>query len=79
MANLERQRLEVQNGSPDGTIHCPFGVQKKHLNPSNNVHGNCFMAFADYCLFAIAAPVLQRAGVTFDFGSQFLDAGRGGD
>lgn len=64
---------------PDGTIHCAFRVQKKHLNSSSNVHGGCFMTFADYCLFAIAAPVLQGAGVTVDFACQFLDAGREGD
>lgn len=37
------------------------------------------MTFADYCLFAIAAPVLQGAGVTVAFACQFLDAGRVGD
>lgn len=61
---------------PDGTIRCAFRVQKKHLNSSSNVHGGCFMTFADYCLFAIAAPVLQGSGVTVDFACQFLDAGR---
>lgn len=37
------------------------------------------MTFADYCLFAIAAPVLQGSDVTVDFACQFLDAGREGD
>lgn len=36
------------------------------------------MTFADYCLFAIAAPVLQGRGVTVEFACQFLDAGREG-
>lgn len=62
---------------PDGTIRCAFRVQKKHLNSSSNVHGG--LTFADYCLFAIAAPVLQGAGVTVEFGCQCLDAGREGD
>lgn len=35
------------------------------------------MTFADYCLFAIAAPVLQGTGVTVDFACQFLGAGSG--
>jgi acyl-coenzyme A thioesterase PaaI-like protein len=44
-----------------------------------NVHGGCFMTFADYCLFAFAAPVLQGPGVTVSFGCEFLDAAREGD
>ncbi|UPK20511.1 PaaI family thioesterase [Bradyrhizobium sp. 131] len=64
---------------PDGRIRCAFRVQKKHLNSASNVHGGCFMTFADYCLFAIAAPILQGGGVTVDFACQFLDAGQEGD
>jgi acyl-coenzyme A thioesterase PaaI-like protein len=37
------------------------------------------MAFADYCLFAMAAPVLQGPGVTVSFGCEFLDAAREGE
>ena len=37
------------------------------------------MAFADYCLFAIAAPVLEGPGVTVSFGCEFLDAAREGE
>jgi acyl-coenzyme A thioesterase PaaI-like protein len=44
-----------------------------------NVHGGCFMAFADYCLFAMAAPVLQGPGVTVSFACEFLDAAREGE
>jgi len=47
----------------DGQIRCAFRVEKKHLNGMSNVHGGAFMAFADYCLFAMAAPVLQGPGV----------------
>jgi acyl-coenzyme A thioesterase PaaI-like protein len=54
-------------------------VQKKHLNGMHNVHGGCFMAFADYCLFATAAPVLQGPGVTVSFACEFLDAAREGE
>ena len=63
----------------DGRIRCVFRVQKKHLNGMRNVHGGCFMTFADYCLFAMAAPVLQGPGVTVSFGCEFLDAAREGE
>lgn len=63
----------------DGSVRCAFRVEKKHLNGMRNVHGGCFMTFADYCLFAIAAPVLQSPGVTVSFGCEFLDAAREGE
>jgi acyl-coenzyme A thioesterase PaaI-like protein len=44
-----------------------------------NVHGGAFMAFADYCLFAMAAPVLQGPGVTVSFACEFIDAAREGE
>ena len=56
-----------------------FRVEKKHLNGMNNVHGGCFMSFADYCLFALASSVLQGPGVTVAFGCEFLDAAREGE
>jgi acyl-coenzyme A thioesterase PaaI-like protein len=62
-----------------GRIHCAFRVENKHLNGMRNVHGGCFMAFADYCLFAMAAPVLQGPGVTVSFACEFLDAAREGE
>jgi acyl-coenzyme A thioesterase PaaI-like protein len=37
------------------------------------------MAFADYCLFAIAAPQLEGPGVTVSFACEFLDAAREGE
>jgi len=63
----------------DGSIRCAFRVEKKHLNGSGNVHGGCFMTFADYCLFAIAGPLLQGPGITVGFGCEFLDAAREGE
>ena len=63
----------------DGTIRCAFRVEKKHLNGGGNVHGGCFMSFADYCLFATAAPILQGPGVTLSFACEFLDAVREGE
>ena len=41
----------------DGRVRCAFRVEQKHLNGLRNVHGGCFMTFADYCLFAFASPV----------------------
>ena len=63
-----RDNFETHNGpfwhrmEDDGRIRCAFRVEKKHLNGMRNVHGGAFMAFADYCLFAMAAPVLRGAG-----------------
>jgi acyl-coenzyme A thioesterase PaaI-like protein len=80
-----RDNFETHNGpfyhrmEDDGRIRCAFRVESKHLNGTKNVHGGCFMSFADYCLFATAAPVLQGPGVTVSFACEFLDAGREGE
>jgi uncharacterized protein (TIGR00369 family) len=63
----------------DGRIRCAFRVEKKHLNGSSNVHGGAFMSFADYCLFATSAPILEGPAVTVSFGCEFLDAAREGE
>jgi acyl-coenzyme A thioesterase PaaI-like protein len=80
-----RDNFETHNGpfwhrmDDDGRIHSAFRVESKHLNGMKNVHGGAFMAFADYCLFAIAAPVLDGPGVTVSFACEFLDAAREGE
>jgi len=80
-----RDNFETHNGpfwhrmEADGRIRSAFRVEKKHLNGAGNVHGGCFMSFADYCLFATAATVLQGPGVTVSFACDFLDAGREGE
>jgi acyl-coenzyme A thioesterase PaaI-like protein len=81
-----RDNFETHNGpfwhriEDDGRIRCAFRVEKKHLNGSqHNVHGGAFMAFADYCLFAIAGPVLHGPAVTVSFGCEFLDAAQEGE
>jgi acyl-coenzyme A thioesterase PaaI-like protein len=80
-----RDNFETHNGpfyhrmEDDGSIRCAFRVASKHLNGMNNVHGGCFMSFADYCLFATAAPVLQGPCVTVSFACEFLDAAREGE
>jgi uncharacterized protein (TIGR00369 family) len=80
-----RDKFETHNGpfwhrmDDDGRIHCAFRVESKHLNGTGNVHGGALMAFADYCLFAIAAPILEGPGVTVSFACEFLDAAREGE
>ena len=80
-----RDNFETHNGpfwhrmEDDGRIHCAFRVAKKHLNGGNNVHGGCFMSFADYCLFATAATILRGPGVTMSFACEFLDAASEGE
>ena len=63
----------------DGQVRCAFRVEKKHLNGAGNVHGGCFMTFADYCLFALASHELRGPAVTVSFASEFLDAAREGE
>lgn len=63
----------------DGSVQCAFRVEQKHLNGMRNVHGGAFMTFADYCLFAIASPLLEAPGVTIGFACEFLDAAREGE
>ena len=80
-----RDNFETNNGpfwhrmEDDGRIRSAFRVEKKHLNGGGNVHGGCFMSFADYCLFATASPVLQGPGVTVSFACEFIDAVREGE
>jgi acyl-coenzyme A thioesterase PaaI-like protein len=80
-----RDNYETHNGpfyhrmEDDGQIRCAFRIGKKHLNGTGNVHGGAFMSFADYCLFAVATPVLKGPGVTVSFACEFLDAAREGD
>ena len=80
-----RDTFESHNGpfwhrlEEDGRIRCAFRVEKKHLNGQRNVHGGCFMTFADYCLFAFARRELQGPGVTVAFNAEFLDAAKEGE
>jgi len=80
-----RDNFETHNGpfwhrmEDDGSIRSAFRVEKKHLNGAKNVHGGCFMSFADYCLFATAATLFEGPGVTVSFACEFLDAGYEGE
>lgn len=81
-----RDNFEVHNGpfwhreDEHGAIRCALRIQKKHVNGSGAVHGGCLLAFADYCLFAIAHKVLMGGrGVTLSLASEFIDAAYEGD
>jgi acyl-coenzyme A thioesterase PaaI-like protein len=80
-----RDTFESNNGpfwhkiEGDGRVRCAFRAEAKHLNGMKQVHGGCFMTFADYCLFALASPVLQGPAVTVAFACEFLDAAYEGD
>ena len=80
-----RDSFESNNGpfwhrvEDDGSVRCAFRVEKKHLNGMRNVHGGCYMTFADYCLFAFAARELEAPAVTVSFACEFLDAAKEGD
>ncbi|KJC62447.1 thioesterase [Bradyrhizobium sp. LTSPM299] len=80
-----RDNFETHSGpfyhrlDENGRVRCAFRVENKHLNGSGNVHGGCFMTFADYCLFALASSELQGSGVTVGFSCEFLDAARQGE
>jgi len=63
----------------DGSIRCAFRIEKKHLNGTDTVHGGCLMTFADYCLFAIASPMLEGPAVTANFAANFIDTAHEGD
>ena len=79
-----RDAFETHNGpfwhrmDDSGRVQCAFRVEKKHLNGQHRVHGGCFMAFADYCLAAIAAAKVGP-GVTVGFAGEFLDTAREGE
>lgn len=81
-----RDKFEVANGpfwhreEESGAIRCALRLEGKHMNGSGAVHGGCLMAFADYCLFAIANKALMNdRGVTLSFTSEFIDAAYEGE
>jgi uncharacterized protein (TIGR00369 family) len=81
----KRDSFESHNGpfwhkvDEDGSVRCAFRVESKHLNGMRNVHGGCYMTFADYCLFAFARQHLTGPAVTVSFACEFLDAAKEGD
>ncbi len=54
-------------------------TMRKELKAIPTLRTEATEAFADYCLFAMAAPVLQGPGLTVSFGCEFLDAAREGE
>jgi len=79
-----RDAFETHSGpfwhriNDSGRVQCAFRVEKKHINGQRNVHGGCLMAFADYCLAAIASANVGP-GFTVGFTCEFLDAAREGE
>ena len=55
------------------------GSRRSISTGKRNVHGGCFMSFADYCLFAIASSRGRGLGVTVSFLCEFLDAAHEGE
>jgi uncharacterized protein (TIGR00369 family) len=49
------------------------------MNGGGFMHGGCLMSFADFALFVIAQPSLDRPAVTATFNAEFLDAVREGE
>jgi uncharacterized protein (TIGR00369 family) len=82
---FKRDSFEAINGpfwhriEADGSVRCAFRVEARHLNGMGNVHGGCYMTFADYCLFAFAVRELKAPAVTVSFACEFLDAAHEGD
>ena len=81
-----RDNFEAHNGpfwhrmEEDGRIRCAFRVEKQApQRRAATSMAAAFMTFADYCLFAIAAPVLQGPAVTVSFACEFLDAAYKGE
>lgn len=85
MANLERRHLRNAQrpflASEGARRHNSLRLSSSEEAPEllQQRPWRLFHDFADYCLFAIAAPVLQGSVVTVDFACQFLDAGREGE
>jgi acyl-coenzyme A thioesterase PaaI-like protein len=81
----KRDSFESNNGpfyhrfEDDGSIRCAFRAEARHLNAMRCVHGGCYMTFADYCLFALAAHELDGPSVTVSFSCEFLDTAKEGD
>lgn len=82
---FKRDSFESINGpfwhkvEDDGSVRCAFRVEARHLNGLRQVHGGCYMTFADYCLFCFAIHELQTPAVTVSFACEFLDAAKEGD
>jgi uncharacterized protein (TIGR00369 family) len=63
----------------DGRPRCAFRAERRHMNGAGFMHGGCLMSFADFALFVIAQPVLDRPSVTATFNAEFTGAVREGE
>lgn len=62
-----------------GRVVCRFVAEPRHMNGGGFMHGGCFLTFADFACFSIAADVTQGPGVTVNLSGDFLSAARAGD
>lgn len=64
----------------DGRATALLQATPEHLNAGGFVHGGCLLAFADFCLFAIAMPALgNNMAVTVSMNAEFLERVQAGD
>ena len=63
----------------DSRPRCAFRAERRHMNGGGFMHGGCLMSFADFALFVIAGPVLDRPAVTATFNAEFAGAVREGE
>jgi acyl-coenzyme A thioesterase PaaI-like protein len=64
---------------PSG-LRAAFRAEPRHMNGGGFMHGGCTMTFADFCLFALARPVLKGVyGVTATLNGEFMGSVHVGD
>ena len=62
-----------------GRVICRFVAEPRHMNGAGFMHGGCFLTFADFACFSIAADVTNGPCVTVNLSGDFLAAARVGD
>ena len=64
----------------DGTVHCAFRAERKHMNGGGFMHGGCMLTFADFSLFAFAHKELEGVhSVTVSLNGEFIGPANEGD
>jgi acyl-coenzyme A thioesterase PaaI-like protein len=62
-----------------GRVVCRFIAEPRHMNGGAFMHGGCFLTFADFACFAIAADIINGPSVTVNLSGDFLSAAKAGD
>jgi acyl-coenzyme A thioesterase PaaI-like protein len=62
-----------------GRVVSRFLAEPRHMNGGGFMHGGCFLTFADFACFSIAADVIKGPSVTVNLSGDFLSAARAGD